>query len=73
MNTHRSTRSKTPKNQPLDNFNPADALESLHTEVVQLETFAHLAAENYHAAADAVEPRATPRPPAALCLGHQGG
>ena len=45
MKTHRSTRSKIPKNHPLDNFNPADALESLHTEVVQLEAFAHLAAE----------------------------
>jgi hypothetical protein len=45
MKEHRSTRSKVPKNAPLDNFNPADALESLHTEVVQLEAFAHLAAE----------------------------
>jgi hypothetical protein len=45
MKTHRSTRSKVSKNPPLDNFNPAEALESLHTEVVQLEAFAHLAAE----------------------------
>jgi hypothetical protein len=28
-----------------DPFSPADALESLHSEVVQLEVFAHLAAE----------------------------
>jgi hypothetical protein len=45
MSQHRSTRSTVPKNRPLDNFNPADALESLHTEVVQLEAFAHVAAE----------------------------
>jgi hypothetical protein len=45
MSEHRSTRSKVPKNAQFDNFNPADALESLHTEVVQLEAFAHLAAE----------------------------
>jgi histidinol-phosphate/aromatic aminotransferase/cobyric acid decarboxylase-like protein len=45
MSDHRSTRSTVPKNTQLDNVNPADALESLHTEVVQLETFAHLAAE----------------------------
>ena len=45
MSVHRSTRSRVSKNHPLDNFNPADALESLHTEVVQLEAFAHLAAE----------------------------
>ena len=45
MKDHRSTRPKVPKNPPLDNFNPAEALESLHTEVVQLEAFAHLAAE----------------------------
>jgi hypothetical protein len=45
MNMHRSTRPKVSKNRPPDNFNPADALESLHTEVVQLEAFAHVAAE----------------------------
>jgi hypothetical protein len=45
MKRHRSTHPKVPKNPPLDNFNAADALESLHTEVVQLEAFAHLAAE----------------------------
>jgi hypothetical protein len=45
MNEHRSTRPTVPKNAPFDNLNPADALESLHTEVVQLEAFAHLAAE----------------------------
>jgi hypothetical protein len=45
MSDHRSTRSTVPKIAPIDNFNPVDALESLHTEVVQLEAFAHLAAE----------------------------
>jgi histidinol-phosphate/aromatic aminotransferase/cobyric acid decarboxylase-like protein len=45
MRNHRSPRSTVPKNASLDNVNPADALESLHAEVVQLEAFAHLAAE----------------------------
>jgi hypothetical protein len=45
MSDHRNPRPKVPKNPPLDNFNAADALESLHTEVVQLEAFTHLAAE----------------------------
>jgi hypothetical protein len=48
MKTHRSTQAKVPKKPPPDNhepFNPAVALESLHTEMVQLETFAHRAGE----------------------------
>jgi hypothetical protein len=45
MKQHRSTRATVPKIRPLDNVNPADALESLHSDLVQLETFAHLAAE----------------------------
>jgi hypothetical protein len=42
---HRSTRSRVSKNAHLDNFNPADALESLHIEIAQLEVFAHPAGE----------------------------
>ena len=48
MKTHRSTQPKVPKKPRSDNqepFSPATALESLHTEMVQLETFAHLAGE----------------------------
>jgi hypothetical protein len=48
MKNHRSTRSKVPNKPRPDNhepFSPASALESLHTEMVQLETFAHLAGE----------------------------
>jgi hypothetical protein len=48
MKVHRSTRSNVSNNpQPdkPDSFRPADALESLHTQLVQLEVFAHLAGE----------------------------
>ena len=36
---------KMPRPDKHDPFSPATALESLHTEMVQLETFAHLAGE----------------------------
>jgi len=45
MRKHRRTAKTVPNNPHLDNFNPGDALESLHTEVVQLEAFAHAAGE----------------------------
>jgi hypothetical protein len=45
MRKHRRTSDTVPNNPQLDNFNPADALESLHTEIVQLEAFAHAAGE----------------------------
>ena len=45
MRVHRRTQDTVPNNPPLDNFNPADALESLHIEIVQLEAFAHAAGE----------------------------
>jgi len=45
MSKHRSTRSRVPKNAQLDNFSPADALESLHMHVAQREVFAHAAGE----------------------------
>jgi len=48
MSKHRNIRSGASSALALDRcepFNPAEALESLHSEVVQLEVFAHLAAE----------------------------
>lgn len=53
MYEHRSTHPGVSKSSPAHKqvlvhaapFSPADALESLHTEVVQLEAFAHVAAE----------------------------
>jgi hypothetical protein len=48
MRSHRRTAKTVPNNPPPDNTDPfdsADALESLHTEIVQLEAFAHAAGE----------------------------
>lgn len=48
MKAHRSTHSNVsnnPQSDKPDSFRPADALESLHTQLVQLEVFAHLAGE----------------------------
>jgi len=48
LKNHRSARLKVTKMPRPDNhelFSPAAALESLHTEMVQLEAFAHLAGE----------------------------
>lgn len=45
MKDHRRTHARLPKNAHLDNFDAADALESLHTEIAQLEAFAHAAGE----------------------------
>jgi hypothetical protein len=48
MSKHRKVRSGVSSELALSRgepFSPADALESLHSEVVQLEVFAHLAAE----------------------------
>jgi hypothetical protein len=45
MRVHRRTAKTVPNNPPLDNFIPGDALESLHTEVVELEALAHAAGE----------------------------
>jgi hypothetical protein len=45
MKTHRHPRARVPNKPHTDNFNPADALESLHTEIVELEAFAHAAGE----------------------------
>jgi len=48
MKKHRSTRFNVPKNTKPRNrepVSPAAALESLHTEVVELEVFAHPAGD----------------------------
>jgi len=48
MKNDRSAQPNVTKIPRLDNhepFRPAAALESLHTEMVQLEAFAHLAGE----------------------------
>jgi hypothetical protein len=48
MSKHRNIRSGVSSELAINRcepFSPADALESLHSEVVQLEVFAHLAAE----------------------------
>ena len=45
MRQHRRTAKTVPNNPHRDNFNPCDALESLHTDLVQLEAFAHFAGE----------------------------
>jgi hypothetical protein len=45
MNHHRNAQSRVPKNAQLDNFDPADAFESLYTQLVELEVCAHLAGE----------------------------
>lgn len=42
---NRSTHASVSKTARLDNFDPADALESLQTEIAQLEVFAHAAGE----------------------------
>ena len=44
MKAHRHTLDLV-SNDPRPDFNPAHALERLHTELVQLEVFAHLAGE----------------------------
>jgi hypothetical protein len=45
MPTHRNPRPSVQATPAPDNFDPADALESLHTELTQLEAFAHAAGE----------------------------
>ena len=45
MQKHRSTQQTVLKNEEVHNFRPGDALETLHTRLVQLEVFAHLAGE----------------------------
>lgn len=45
MHEHRNPQDSVPIDPPPDNFNPAEALETLHTEIVDLEAFAHAAGE----------------------------
>jgi len=41
MQDHRNPQDSVPNDPPRDNFNPAEALEALHTEIVDIEAFAH--------------------------------
>jgi hypothetical protein len=75
MKTHRSTRAKVPKKPRPANrepFSPAAALESLHTEMVQLETFAHLAGEVATRLSPPDESGRAPKLRPALRARHQG-
>ena len=45
MSKHRHTQASVSNNLQLDNFNPADALERLYAEMIQVEAFAHAAGE----------------------------
>jgi hypothetical protein len=45
MPKHRRTTKTVPNNPHPDNFYPADAFESLDTDLIQLEAFAHFAGE----------------------------
>ncbi len=42
---HHQSRSSGQGGPSHDDFNPADALEALHTEIVDIEAFAHAAGE----------------------------
>jgi hypothetical protein len=45
MRKHRHPPDSVPNDPARDNFNPAEALEALHTEIVDIEAFAHAAGE----------------------------
>jgi hypothetical protein len=45
MSQHRHTQARVSNKGRVDNFNPGDALELLHTELVEIEAFAHAAGE----------------------------
>jgi hypothetical protein len=45
MKTHRHPRTSLSNQLAADNFDPAAALESLHTEIVDIEALAHAAGE----------------------------
>jgi hypothetical protein len=45
MSKHRHPDASVSKNPALHNFNPADALERLYAEMIQVEAFAHAAGE----------------------------
>jgi hypothetical protein len=56
MQSHRRPQRTLSNKAHSDNFNPADALESLHTRITELEAIAH-------AAGEAVTASRTPLPP----------
>lgn len=45
MNHHRNTKARVPRNAQHDDFNPADALESVYADLIQVDAFAHAASE----------------------------
>jgi hypothetical protein len=45
MSEHRNPQDTVPNNAQLDNFRPADALESLHAAVLRVETIAQVASD----------------------------
>jgi hypothetical protein len=45
MSKHRRTHTRVSNNADLDNFNPADALESLRADMMGVEALAHAAGE----------------------------
>ena len=45
MSVHRNPQDTVPNNAQLDNFRPADALESLHAAVLRVETIAQVASD----------------------------
>lgn len=47
MSKHRHPQDRVSNNPPLDNFNPADALENLYAEMIQVEAFAYAASEAF--------------------------
>jgi hypothetical protein len=47
MSKHRHPQDSVANNAHVDNFNPADALESLYAEMISVEAFAHAASEAF--------------------------
>ena len=45
MSKHRNTQSKVSNNLPISNFSPADALERLYVELIEVEALAYAAGE----------------------------
>jgi len=45
MSNHRNPRSSVPNKPAPHNFNPADALESFHLEITDIEAYAHAVGE----------------------------
>jgi hypothetical protein len=45
MPKHRRTQARVPNKAQHDNFNPAEALESVYADLIQVDAFAHAASE----------------------------